>query len=245
LFTKLVRAGFSQRRKQLHKLLSPEMPNWDQTAATLGFSPKARAEELSLQQWIGLTNLVWMEPTSEAEMLGHERFPVVDEMDRILRYAYRAEVHGNNLRHRAAHIFVFDKTGRLYLQKRSRAKDRYPLRWDSSAGGHVSAGEGYDETAQRELREELRVALPLERICKLPASTRTDQEFIFLYRGLLDGQLRPNPKEIEAGAFFAPDIIDGWVKARAGDFSPAFLECWKAYREKEPRNAPNEGQTSS
>ena len=99
--------------------------------------------------------------------------------------------------------------------------------------------------ALAELREELRVALPLERICKLPASTRTDQEFIFLYRGVLDGQLRPNPKEIEAGAFFAPDIIDGWIKARAGDFSPAFLECWKAYREKEPRNAPNEGQTSS
>jgi 16S rRNA (adenine1518-N6/adenine1519-N6)-dimethyltransferase len=237
-FAKLVRSGFSQRRKQLQKLLRAQVPEWDRAAANLGFVPKARAEQLSLLQWIGLTNLASPPAAAVSRPLQQERFPVVDEQDRILRYAYRAEVHANNLRHRAAHIFVFDESGRVYLQQRARDKDRHPLRWDSSTGGHVSAAEGYDEAAQRELQEELGINVALEKIVKLPASDRTDQEFIWLYRGQLPGEPRPNRSEIEAGAFFSPNIVDGWIAARPRDFTPAFLECWKTFRERErPKGA--------
>jgi 16S rRNA (adenine1518-N6/adenine1519-N6)-dimethyltransferase len=156
---------------------------------------------------------------------------VVDEMDRILRYAYRSQVHGDNLRHRAVHILIFNDAGEVYLQKRSRWKDRHPLLWDSSAAGHVRAGEGYDEAAQRELQEELGINVPLEKVLKLSASIRTGQEFIWLYRGQLQGDLRPNRSEIEAGAFFTPAVVDGWIAARPKDFPPGFVECWGAHRE--------------
>ena len=233
LFAKLVRSGFSQRRKQLQKLLRVQVPDWENTADSLGFSQKARAEELSLTQWIGLANLAASATAWEDESPSQERFPVVDEMDRILRYAYRSDVHANNLRHRAAHILIFDETGRVYLQKRARSKDRHPLLWDSSAGGHVAAAEGYHETAQRELQEELGFQVPLEKIVKLPASDITGQEFIWLYRGQFGGEIHRNRNEIEAGAFFAPNIVNGWIIARPNDFAPGFLECWKAYRERE------------
>src|SRR5205085_11093470 len=143
-------------------------------------------------QWIGLTNLAAPPNPAHSVVAQQERFPVVDESDRIIRYAYRSEVHGNNLRHRAVHILIFDPIGRVYLQKRSRDKDRYPLRWDSSTGGHVSAGEGYDEAAGRELQEEIGIAVPLEKVAKVPASPETDNEFIWLYRGELAGEPRPN-----------------------------------------------------
>lgn len=234
LFAKLVRSGFSQRRKQLQKLLRAQIPEWDCAAETLGFTPKARAEQLSLIQWIGLTNLAAAPAFSDTRAFPQERFPVVDEQDRILRYAYRAEVHANNLRHRAVHIFIFDDTGRVFLQQRARDKDRYPLRWDSSTGGHVSANEGYDDAARRELLEELGIAVSLEKITKLPASDRTDQEFICLYQSQYRGDPRPNRNEIEAGAFFSPTIVDSWIAARSRDFTPAFLECWKTYRERKP-----------
>ncbi len=58
LLTKLIRSGFSQRRKQLRKLLGMRVINWDHAASTLSFDPKARAEELSLLQWIGLANYI-------------------------------------------------------------------------------------------------------------------------------------------------------------------------------------------
>jgi 16S rRNA (adenine1518-N6/adenine1519-N6)-dimethyltransferase len=230
LLVKLIRCGFSQRRKQLQKLLREHVPDWDSAAARLDFNPKARAEELSLIQWIGLANYVAPPARPDARAIKEERFPVVDKTDQILRYAQRSVVHGDNSRHRAVHILLFNEAGKVYLQQRSRWKDRHPLKWDSSCAGHVSAQESYGETAKRELREELSLDLPLEKILKLPATARTDQEFIWLYRGELRGNPIPNRSEIEAGAFFSPTVIDGWIAARPPDFAPGFVECWKAYR---------------
>ncbi len=67
----------------------------------------------------------------------------------------RSEVHARGLRHRAVHVLVFNSRGEIFLQKRSMKKDRQPGVWDSSCSGHVDAGENYEATAVRELREEL------------------------------------------------------------------------------------------
>jgi len=232
LFLKLVRCGFSQRRKQLKKLLHEQVADWDAAARSVGFNPKARAEELSLRQWIALANFISPSRRTNPRLTNNERFPVVDKNDRILRYAQRSDVHGNNLRHRAVHILIFNQAGEVYLQQRARWKDRHPLRWDSSAAGHVNTGESYDETARRELKEELGVTVPLKKISKLPASERTDQEFIRVYRGAVSSDPAPNRAEIESGAFFPQAVIDGWVAARPNDFAPGFIECWKVYRRK-------------
>jgi 16S rRNA (adenine1518-N6/adenine1519-N6)-dimethyltransferase len=237
LVTKLIRTGFSQRRKQLRKLLGMRVINWDHAASTLGVDPKARAENLSLLHWIGLANYVAPPAHPAAPAMEDERLPVVDKKDRILRYARRSDVHGNNLRHRAVHILIFDQAGEVYLQQRSRWKDRHPLKWDSSAAGHVAGGESYEETARRELEEELGINVPLEKVLEISASARTEQEFVWLYRGKTRNNPIVNRSEIETGAFFPPAIIDGWVAARPENFAPGFMECWKAYRGKKGVNS--------
>jgi 16S rRNA (adenine1518-N6/adenine1519-N6)-dimethyltransferase len=213
-------------------LLREYARDWNTLASCLNIDPNARAEELSLLQWIALANCIAPPPSQEMCSTANERFPVVDKNDRIRGYASRSEVHGNNLRHRAVHILIFNQLGDMYLQQRSRWKDRHPLKWDSSAAGHVTAGENYDETARRELKEELGIDVPLERIFRFTASSRTDHEFIWGYRGMVSGNLAPNKCEIETGVFFAPAVIDGWTSARPDDFAPGFLESWKAYRRK-------------
>lgn len=228
-FLRLVRRGFSQRRKQLRNLLRNDVPNWEEAASDVGFEPRARAEELGLEQWIALSNLACSEDMPLSIQAASERFPVVDDRDRLLGDAPRAEVHGNNLRHRAVHILVFNNLGELFLQKRSRWKDRHPRLWDSSAAGHVDAGEDYDVAANRELREELGVAAELTRVVKLPASEKTGQEFIWLYQARHDGPFELARSEIEYGEFFPIEVVSGWVKARPADFAPGFLECWKAF----------------
>jgi 16S rRNA (adenine1518-N6/adenine1519-N6)-dimethyltransferase len=232
VFEKLVRRGFAQRRKQLGKLIREELPKWEIAAAELGLNAKARAEELSLQQWIALTNYVAPIAPASSEAGQEESFSIVDEYDRVIGSAPRGQVHANNLLHRAVHLLIFNSAEEVFLQLRSRRKDRHPLVWDSSAAGHVNAGEEYDQAGARELREELGIQIPLEKIAKLTASERTDCEFVSLYYGSHDGKLRLNPNEIEAGQFFPPNIVDGWIKARPRDFAPAFLECWKIWRER-------------
>ncbi len=158
-----------------------------------------------------------------------ERFPVVDEHDRVLGVAPRRQVHGDNLRHRAVHILVFDKAGEVFLQKRSRGKDRHPLRWDSSAAGHVDAGEEYDEAAHRELQEELGVSAKLERVLKLPASERTGQEFIWLYRTVHEGPFSLAPRRDRLRRVFPANLVTAWIRARPEEFAPGFVECWRNY----------------
>ena len=229
VFTSLVRKGFSQRRKQLRKLLREDVPDWETACDRGSFAREVRAEELSLPQWIGLAHMAAPQGAGAAAQSAAERFAVVDSADRVIGDAARATVHGDNLLHRAVHILLFNDAGELLLQKRSRLKDRHPGLWDSSAAGHVDAGEDYDEAADRELQEELGVSAPLQRVVKLPASERTGLEFIWLYRGRHNGPFKLARSEIELARFFPPGVVSAWLKARPDDFAPGFGECWHAF----------------
>ncbi len=225
-FRETVKRGFSQRRKQLRNLLAADISSWEEVATEIRAPLTARAEELSRKQWIALTNLIAPHDGKPAAQGVAERFPIVDENDRKIGTASRQEVHENNFRHRAIHILIFNETGELLLQKRSPWKDRHPLLWDSSAAGHVEANELYDETAARELDEELGVTAQLRLIGKLPASEKTGQEFITVYCGKHEGPFRYPPEEIGAVEFFPVDIVERWVANKPEDFAPGFLESW-------------------
>jgi 16S rRNA (adenine1518-N6/adenine1519-N6)-dimethyltransferase len=229
-FREIVKRGFSQRRKQLRNLLAADVSNWENIAKKIRVPLTARAEELSPEQWIALVNSIAPQHGKLAAQQAPERFPIVDENDQEIGTATRQEVHENNFRHRAVHILIFNGTGELLLQKRSPWKDRHPLVWDSSAAGHVEANEQYDETAARELDEELGVIAPLRPIGKLPASEKTGQEFIIVYHGVHDGPFRYPSEEISAVEFFPVDIVKRWVANKPKDFAPGFLEAWKLYQ---------------
>jgi 16S rRNA (adenine1518-N6/adenine1519-N6)-dimethyltransferase len=230
MFNELVKRGFSQRRKQLRKLIGNALPEpWSRVAAKLGVSENTRAEELSLRQWIELTNLVRPVEGSLAQNVHEEIFDVVDEKDRVTSAASRHEIHKGKLPHRAVHVFVFNRAGDLFLQKRSRWKDMHPLKWDSSAAGHVNSGDDYDTTAVRELAEELGVEGKVELIGKVPACERTGHEFVNIYRARHDGPFQLARSEIECGAFFPVELIRRWVRARPQDFATGFLECFARF----------------
>ena len=231
-FRDIVKRGFSQRRKQLRNLLAADVGNWKDVARKIRAPLTARAEELSREQWIELANLIVPYDGKPAAQESPERFPIVDENDREIGTATRPEVHENNFRHRAVHILIFNGTGELLLQKRSPWKDRHPLLWDSSAAGHVEANEQYDDTAARELDEELGVTEQLRSIGKLPASEKTGQEFITVYCGEHDGPFRYPSEEISAIEFFPVDIVERWVANKPEDFSPGFLESWHLFKAK-------------
>ena len=202
LLLKLIRIGFSQRRKQLQEIAAGIRSRLERAREL----SEHRSETHERRNYLCCNGLLLRIASRRlrARSMGstpNEQFPVVDENDEVQGYATRSEVHGNNLRHRAVHILIFNQFGDVYLQQRSRWKDRHPLKWDSSAAGHVTAGENYDETARRELKEELGVDVPLERIFRLTASSRTDQEFIWGYRGVISEDLAPNKCEIERGVF--------------------------------------------
>ncbi|WP_456473646.1 NUDIX hydrolase YfcD [Desulfolithobacter sp.] len=86
-----------------------------------------------------------------------ETVQIVDENNREIAAVPRHIMREQNLIHRASYILVFNREGKLFVQKRTMNKDVYPGSFDIAAGGVVLAGESYEEAAQRELAEELGV----------------------------------------------------------------------------------------
>lgn len=85
-----------------------------------------------------------------------ELVDLVDEHDAVLEVVTRAEMRarGAAARHRAVYVAVTTSAGELVVHRRADWKDVYPGYWDVGFGGVLGAGEGWDEAARRELREE-------------------------------------------------------------------------------------------
>lgn len=79
----------------------------------------------------------------------------------------RTQAHKKGIRHRTAHIWIIreqDGKAQLLLQKRSAEKDSFPGRFDTSSAGHIQAGDEPEESAIRELHEELGIQASKEEL---------------------------------------------------------------------------------
>jgi 16S rRNA (adenine1518-N6/adenine1519-N6)-dimethyltransferase len=221
-FSQIVKISFSQRRKMMLKLLKSV---WPPTLVERGFHLAripltARAETVALDQFLILTQVLGVKD---------ELFDVVDANDEVIAQKPRSEVHRLGLNHRAVHMLLFNRAGCVFLQKRSQQKDRCAGLWDSSASGHLDAGESYDAAAVRELHEELGYtpAKPLVKLLKLDACPETDHEFTCVYHGTSEGPFNLNQDEIERGEWIAPADLDQWIRRQPEAFAGSFLHIWR------------------
>ncbi|MBI1314637.1 NUDIX domain-containing protein [bacterium] len=161
--------------------------------------------------------------------MSEEIFDVVDENDAVVGQLPRSQVHARGLLHRAVSIFVFNLRGQLLLQLRTPTKDEYPNCYTSSASGHLSAGEDYNDAAPRELEEELGLTSPLTRLAKFPGGPETANEFTVLYKTVTDETPTFDPVEIAAGEYLDIHEIRRRLDARPEDFTPPFRTLFRWY----------------
>jgi 8-oxo-dGTP pyrophosphatase MutT (NUDIX family) len=79
---------------------------------------------------------------------------IVDDADTVIGIRSRAEIHELGLRHREIHLWLVTPDDRIIFQHRSATKDTFPNLLDASAGGHVEAGQSYEQAAVMEAYEE-------------------------------------------------------------------------------------------
>lgn len=227
---RVLKCGFNERRKQMKKRMPIGNYSWDHLCALVGINVQCRAEELDVNQWIELARLLDDNPFKDIPQKDSEIFDVVNSNDQVIKQMDRLTIHREGLLHRAVHVFVFNRFGELFLQKRSIFKDSSPGLWDSSCSGHLDTGENYDSAAVRELSEELGVNSEMELITMLKPTKKTGWEFIGLYEGSHNGPFDWPYSEIETGAFFRKETISNWIDERPQDFASGFIECFNNYK---------------
>jgi isopentenyl-diphosphate delta-isomerase len=160
-----------------------------------------------------------------------EIFDICDEDDLVIGQAPRSVVHKNKWLHRAVHIWVFNSRGELLVHLRSATKDEFPSTYTSSASGHLSAGETYDDAAPRELEEELGIRAPLTRLTSRPAGPETAYEHTVLYTCTTDATPIPDPNEVAAVEFLPIDKVAELVRNHPDKLSPPFRQLVEWYLE--------------
>lgn len=103
----------------------------------------------------------------------HERVNVYDAEGRVRGALPRDEAKSSGLAVGAVNLLLVDARGEVLLQRRPSDKENGG-RWDKTVGGHVDAGETFDEAVVREAGEELfgDPASPRVRLAPDPAAFR-------------------------------------------------------------------------
>ena len=162
-----------------------------------------------------------------------EILDIVNESDEVVAQAPRSEIHQKNLLHRATHIILTNSKQQIFMQLRSMSKDTNPGRWDSSAAGHVDAGESYVDCASRELEEELGVTLSvsaLTEIGRLSPSKANGFEFVRIYAAQTEDPITLEAGEIDDGKWVTQAELNQWIETRPNEFASSFLVIWETVR---------------
>ena len=160
------------------------------------------------------STLAPMQP-ADADLALAEVFPLIDEQGHVIGRAARKYCHGGSMAlHPVVHLHVFDRQGRLYLQKRSMKKDIAPGLWDTSVGGHVDYGESLLEAVKREAREELGVDSEqltvnsgLRLLFQYIWQSSREREVVTAFAITYEGELHPDHDEVDEGRFWTLDEL--------------------------------------
>lgn len=158
-----------------------------------------------------------------------EWLDIVNKHDQVIGRGLRPDVHRRAQYHRSTHVLLYDSRQRLFLQLRSKTKDTNPGLWDTSAAGHVDAGESYLNCAARELYEELGVLLPaseLVELMRLAPEAANGYEFVRVYAAISDAPITLEPNEIEDGKWVSETELDQWLAQKPEQFTETFATIW-------------------
>lgn len=96
-----------------------------------------------------------------------------------------------------------------------------PGKWDASVTGHVSIDETVDTALLRESEEEIGLLnFKAVAVCKYVLKSDNESQLVFLFFLKYDGELKPNPDEVDEGRFWKISEVNAHLGT--GIFTPGF-----------------------
>ncbi len=127
----------------------------------------------------------------------------VNENDEVLSKISRSEAHSKRILHRSGMVFLMNSWGKVLINKRSSEHELFPFCYDSSVSFHVTYGETYEDSAKREVEEEIKIKAPLELIGKF--IHRNPPQIVSVFICTSDDEPVIDPKDYSTGKFYSID----------------------------------------
>lgn len=153
-----------------------------------------------------------------------ERLILVNERDEEVGSGEKLEVHRAGRLHRAFSVFVFDRAGRLLLQKRAATKYHSGGLWSNTCCGHPRPGEPTASAARRRLREEMNFDCELRPCTSFIYKAEVDNElteweYDHVLVGRYDDAPDPDTSEVEDWRWMGVDELRAQVDERPEEFT--------------------------
>ncbi len=157
-----------------------------------------------LVEWLGSRRRARKAEAAMAQYAGEEWFDLVDAEGRVVGRAPRSVCHSRKgLLHPVVHLHILDDKDRLFLQKRSPAKEIQPDKWDTAVGGHARSGETVEQALKRETAEETGLeGLKAQPLARYVWESEVESELVFMFAARSRLEPRVDPAESSEGRFW-------------------------------------------
>lgn len=133
--------------------------------------------------------------------MSEETVDVVDENDAVIGKEPRDAVIMKRLRHRSAFFIVQNSRREILITRRSKNLRVDPGLYEIP-GGMVASGESYEETAKREIFEEIGIRdAKLSFLFKIPYEDDEKKQMMAVFLCKFDGKIIPQKDEIDCYFF--------------------------------------------
>jgi isopentenyl-diphosphate Delta-isomerase len=162
---------------------------------------------------------------------------LVNENDEQVGTMDKLEAHKQARLHRAFSVFIFNSGGQMLLQQRAAGKYHSAGLWTNACCSHPAPGEETNMAAQRRLQEEMGFSTSVVRIFDFTYKAAFDNglvehEFDHVFLGVYNGEVYPNPDEVQDFCFKELEEVRDSVNQRPEEFTAWFhiafplLEKW-------------------
>ena len=163
--------------------------------------------------------------------MNEERVVLVDVADVEIGTMSKSRAHREGRLHRAFSIFIFNKEGRLLLQRRADGKYHSGGLWTNSCCSHPRPGESLAMATKRRLKEELGISSALS-----PEFTFTyradvgpglvEHEYDHVFFGTYDGPVRPVAAEVSEVRWMRMNDLADDLRTSPANYTAWLTICW-------------------
>ncbi len=157
----------------------------------------------------------------------------VDENDDVIAAMPMFEAIENGYIRRASRAYIFNESGKVLIQRRSKNILK-PLMFDPSMGGHVDEGETYFDAAKREMLEELGLDHQKYALKEVTEPYLNNGFFSAMYKVIVpdDLEIDFDPEEVAEILWLTPEEVDRLIVEKALECTSSLTDSWIPLRDK-------------